>query len=66
MLFAVMAPTAFAADAKVKDMTPIVYIRGNGEPLYDENGDRIPAEEVVKHRGLSPVLFASLVILDRK
>lgn len=44
MLFAVMSPAVFAADEKVKDMTPIVYIRGNGEPLYDENGDRIPAE----------------------
>ncbi len=44
MLFVVMSPVAFATDKKVKDMTPIVYIRGNGEPLYDENGDRIPAE----------------------
>ncbi len=44
MLFAVMSPMAFATGEKVKDMTPIVYIRGNGEPLYDENGDRIPAE----------------------
>lgn len=44
MLFAVMAPAASAADAKVRDLTPIVYIRGNGEPLYDENGDEIPVE----------------------
>ena len=44
MLFAVMAPTASAADAKVKDVTPIVYIRGNGEELYDENGKIIPGE----------------------
>ena len=44
MLFAVMTPVASAAGIKVKDMTPIVYIRGNGESIYDENGDEIPVE----------------------
>ncbi len=44
MLFAVMSPVAFAAGEKVKDMTPIVYIRGNGEAIYDETGDEIPVE----------------------
>ena len=44
MLFTVMSPAVFAADALVKDMTPIVYIRGNGEAIYDENGDEIPVE----------------------
>ncbi len=44
ILFAVMSPMSFAADVKVKDMTPIVYIRGNGEAIYDENGDEIPVE----------------------
>ena len=45
MIFTVMSPAvAFAAEEKVKDMTPIVYIRGNGEAIYDENGDEIPVE----------------------
>ncbi len=44
MLFAVMAPAASAADTLVKDPTPIVYIRGNGEAIYDETGDEIPVE----------------------
>ena len=44
MLFAVMAPMAFAAETLEKDMTPIVFIRGNGEEIYDENGERIPVE----------------------
>lgn len=39
-----ITPAAYAADEKVEDMTPIVYIRGNGEPIYDENGDEIPVE----------------------
>lgn len=44
MLFAVMSPVAFAEGEKVKDVTPIVYIRGNGEAIYDENGKEIPVE----------------------
>ena len=44
MLFAVMSPLASATGDKVKDPTPIVYIRGNGEPIYDETGDEIPVE----------------------
>lgn len=44
MLFAVMAPCAFATDAKVKDELPMIFIRGNGEDLYDENGKIIPGE----------------------
>ncbi len=44
MLFSLMSPAVFAADVLVKDMTPIVYIRGNGEAIYDENGDEIPVE----------------------
>ncbi len=44
MLFAVMAPMAFASDAKVKDELPMIFIRGNGEDLYDENGKLIPGE----------------------
>ncbi len=44
MIFAVMAPCAFAADAKAKDELPMIFIRGNGEELYDENGKLIPGE----------------------
>lgn len=44
MLVAIMAPTAAAADAKVKDELPMIFIRGNGEDLYDENGKLIPGE----------------------
>jgi len=44
ILLSLMSPAVFAADVLVKDMTPIVYIRGNGEAIYDENGDEIPVE----------------------
>ena len=44
MLFTFLSPAVFAAGEKEKDMTPIVYIRGNGEAIYDENGDEIPVE----------------------
>lgn len=42
MLFAVMSPVAFAKGAY--DLTPIVYIRGNGEDIYDSEGNVIPVE----------------------
>lgn len=38
------APCASAAGNKVRDLTPIVYIRGNGEPIYDSEGNEIPVE----------------------
>ena len=40
MLFAVMAPAAIAAEEKVFEsgMTPIIYIRGNGEQIYEADG----------------------------
>ena len=40
MLFAVMAPAAMAAEEKVFEsgMTPIIYIRGNGEQIYEADG----------------------------
>lgn len=44
ILFTVLSPVASATDKKVKDVTPIVYIRGNGEEIYDETGDEIPVE----------------------
>lgn len=37
-----MTSVAFAAD--VNEQTPIIYIRGNGEPLYNAQGERIAAE----------------------
>lgn len=37
-----MATIAYAAD--VNEQTPIIYIRGNGEPLYNAQGERIAAE----------------------
>lgn len=45
MLFAVMAPAASAVEtAKFQSgKTPIIYIRGNGEPLYYPDGTRLVA-----------------------
>lgn len=37
-----MTTVAFAAD--LNEQTPIIYIRGNGEPLYNADGERIAAE----------------------
>lgn len=44
MLFAVMAPAASAADAYGYERLPIIYIRGNGEILYDTDGNPVAAE----------------------
>lgn len=44
MLFAVMAPAVSAAGVKYRDLTPIVYIRGNGEAIYDSEGNKVPVE----------------------
>lgn len=41
MLFAVMAPAASAVNAY--DPVPIIYIRGNGEALYNADGTRLAA-----------------------
>lgn len=35
---------ALAAEAKTYDLTPIVYIRGNGEIIYDSEGNMVPCE----------------------
>ena len=44
MLFAVMSPVASAADAYGYERLPIIYIRGNGEILYDTDGNPVAAE----------------------
>ncbi len=41
MLFAVMAPMASANDGLEK--TPVIYIRGNGEALYNDDGTPLKA-----------------------
>ena len=43
MVFSLTVP-AFAADRIENEQTPIIYIRGNGEPLYNAQGERIAAE----------------------
>lgn len=40
LAFSVMAPMAFAAET---ERLPIIYIRGNGEPLYDAEGNKLVA-----------------------
>lgn len=40
MAFSLTVP-AFAADRIENEQTPIIYIRGNGEPLYNAQGERI-------------------------
>lgn len=42
MMFSLVAPVAMAAVDN--EQTPIIYIRGNGEPLYNAQGERIAAE----------------------
>ena len=46
MLFAVMAPvaTVFAQEAEISSPTPIIYVRGNGNRLYNANGDLIASD----------------------
>ncbi len=44
MLFAVMAPAASAADTYGEERLPIIYIRGNGEDLYDADNNLVAAE----------------------
>lgn len=42
MIASLAAPAVFAASAD--EQTPMIYIRGNGEPLYNAQGERIAAE----------------------
>lgn len=42
MLFALMAPCASATVGY--EAVPIIYIRGNGENIYDENGNKLAAK----------------------
>ena len=38
MLISVAMPAVYAADA-TEESTPIIYLRGNGEPIYFDNGE---------------------------
>lgn len=42
MIMSLGVPMVFAATSN--EQTPIIYIRGNGEPLYNAQGERIAAE----------------------
>ena len=46
MLFAVMMPmaTVFAEEADTSDLTPIIYVRGNGNQLYNDKGQLIASD----------------------
>ena len=44
MLLAIMAPAVSAADNYGEEILPIIYIRGNGELLYDTEGNLVAAE----------------------
>ncbi|MBQ2758157.1 MAG: alpha/beta fold hydrolase [Clostridia bacterium] len=44
MLLTIMAPAVSAADTYVEERLPIIYIRGNGEKLYDADGNPVAAE----------------------
>lgn len=43
MIMAMGMPAAYATRIE-NDQTPMIYIRGNGEPLYNAQGERIAAE----------------------
>lgn len=45
MMFTVVMPAVFAADA-ADESTPIIYLRGNGEPIYFDGGygDRVKTD----------------------
>lgn len=42
LVFSLGVPMAYAATEN--EQTPMIYIRGNGEPLYNAQGERIAAE----------------------
>ncbi len=44
MLLAIAIPAVYAADTETAEATPIIYLRGNGEPIHYDNG----AGEVAK------------------
>ena len=51
MLFAAMAPMASATDENL----PIIYIRGNGETIYDADGNVLPLGNQHRLKGAFPV-----------
>lgn len=44
MLMTIAVPTAFAADTNTDELTPIIFLRGNGEPMYYEDGTLAPID----------------------
>lgn len=43
LAFLCLAPAVSAADAEVYEKRPIIYIRGNGDPIYTADGRALPA-----------------------
>ena len=43
LLLALTVP-AFSEEAPADEVTPIVYLRGNGEPIYDAEGNEVTAD----------------------
>ena len=43
MTLSIITPAASAVDAEVYEKRPIIYIRGNGDPIYTEDGRALPA-----------------------
>ena len=44
VLLMILPMATMASAVNLNDQTPIIYIRGNGEPLYNAQGERIAAE----------------------
>ena len=43
LAFSVLTPAAAALETETYEKTPIVYIRGNGDPIYTADGRALPA-----------------------
>lgn len=43
LVFSAVVPAAAAADAEVYEKRPLIYIRGNGDPIYTADGRALPA-----------------------
>ena len=41
MVFACMAPVCTAMAAEATDATPIIYVRGNGQKIYNADGEEV-------------------------
>ncbi len=44
LMISSIASPVVAVAASAEEATPIIYIRGNGEPIYNAQGERIPTE----------------------